>query len=156
MKRLVYLILLVILVLGAFSTAGAVSPSRNGPPVREAIEEANEAFMAAIAAKDAAALAQMYTENALLMPPNGDFVEGRAAIEAFWVAFFQLGIDSAVLEIREVDALGNTAVEVSNFELYLADGTLADYGKYMVEWKRVKGEWYLHWDIFNSSAPPAQ
>ncbi len=87
------------------------------------------------------------------MPPNSDILEGRAAIQAFWQAVFDAGIDSALLEITEVDPLGNTAVEVSQYTLFLADGQVADSGKYIVVWKRVSGQWFLHRDIFNSSQP---
>jgi uncharacterized protein (TIGR02246 family) len=152
MKKRVLLTILVVLLLGAFTTASALSPQRKPPKVRQAIEEANEAFMAAFAAGDAAALAQMYTEDALLMVPNVETFEGRAEIEAFWEGLFILGIDSALLEIRDVDPLGNTAVEVSNYTLYAGEA-VADQGKYIVEWKRVRGKWYLRWDIFNSSLP---
>jgi len=97
----------------------------------------------------------LYTENAKLLPPNSSILEGRAAIQAFWQAVMGMGIASAQLEIQEVDAVGDTAVEVSLFTLYTADGTVADYGKYIVVWKRVKGQWFLHRDIFNTSRPPA-
>ncbi len=123
--------------------------------VRDAIAAGNERFMAAFARQDAAAVAELYTENAKLLPPNSDILEGRAAIQAFWQAVMGMGIASAQLEIQEVDAVGDTAVEVSLFTLYTADGTVADYGKYIVEWKRVKGQWFLHRDIFNTSRPPA-
>ena len=155
MKRLVYFSMLMVLILGTFATAVAQAPDKEVPPVREAIEAGNEAFMAAFAAHDAAALARFYTEDAKLMPPNSDILEGRAAIQAFWQAVFDMGIDSALLQIVEVDALGNTAVEVSHFWLYTADGQVADYGKYMIEWKRVRGQWFLHRDIFNTSQAPA-
>jgi len=155
MKRLVFCSLLMVLILGAFTTAGIPGPKQDVPPVYKAIEAANEAFMAAFNAHDAAAVASFYTEDAKLMPPNSDILVGREAIQAFWQAVFNMGIDSALLEIQEVDALGNTAIEVSHFTLYLADGTVADYGKYMIEWKRVGGQWFLHRDIFNSSQPPA-
>ena len=153
MKRLAYGIPLVLLVVIAFSVASAHSLTNEVPPVREAIEEANEVFMAAFNAHDGAALAELYTEDAQLMPPNSDFIVGKDAIAAFWPAIFGAGIDSALLEIREVDALGNTAVEVSYYTLYLADGQVADQGKYMIVWKRVSGKWFIHRDIFNSSLP---
>ena len=154
MKRLVYFSMLMVLIVGAFATAVAQAPDKEVPPVRKAIETANEQFMAAFAAHDAAALAAFYTEDAKLMPPNSDILEGRAAVQAFWQAVFDMGIDSALLEIVEVDGLGNTAVEVSYFTLYTADGQVADYGKYMIEWKRVRGQWFLHRDIWNTSQPP--
>ena len=123
--------------------------------VRDAIAAGNERFMAAFARQDAAAVAELYTENAKLLPPNSNILEGRAAIQAFWQAVMGMGIASAQLEIQEVDAVGDTAVEVSLFTLYTADGTVADYGKYIVVWKRVNGQWFLHRDIFNTSRPPA-
>jgi len=152
-KKLIYLSMLMVLIVGTFATAVAQAPDKEVPPVRQAIEAANQAFMAAFAAHDAAALAGSYTEDAKLMPPNSDILEGREAIQAFWQAVFNMGIDTAQLEIVEVDALGNTAVEVSHFWLYTADGQVADYGKYLIEWKRVRGQWFLHHDIWNTSQP---
>jgi uncharacterized protein (TIGR02246 family) len=156
MKRLIYFGGLTVLILGTFATAVALAPGKEVPPVREAIEKGNEAFMAAFAAHDAAALAAFYTENAKLLPPNSGIVQGRAAIQAYWQAAMDMGLASAQLDIQEVDALGDTAVEVSLYTLYLADGTVADYGKYIVVWKRVKGQWFLHRDIFNTSRPAAR
>jgi uncharacterized protein (TIGR02246 family) len=155
MKRLVYFSMVMVMILGGLLIAADRAPGKDVPPVREAIEDANEQFMAAFAAHDAAKLASFYTQDAWLMPPNSDILVGRGAIQAFWQAVMDMGIASAQLEIQEVDALGNTAVEVSHFKLYLADGTVADYGKYMIEWKRVRGQWFLHRDIFNTSQPPS-
>ena len=153
MKKLIYLSVLMVLILGTGITAVALAGENEVPVVRGAIEAGNAAFMAAFAAHDAAALAGFYTEDAKLMPPNSDILEGRAAVQAFWQAVFDMGIDSALLEIVEVDGLGNTAVEVSHFTLYTADGQVADHGKYMIEWKRVRGQWFLHRDIWNTSQP---
>jgi uncharacterized protein (TIGR02246 family) len=140
--------------LGIFTTAGVSGAKQEPPVVFKAIEAANVEFMAAFSAHDAAAIASFYTVNGEVLPPNMDIIEGRPAIQAFWQAAFDMGVDSILLEIQEVDALGNTAVEVSHYTLYLADGTMADTGKYIVEWKRVSGEWYLHRDIFNTNLPP--
>ncbi len=122
--------------------------------MRKTIEDKNQAFMAAVAAQDAAALAALYTENGMLLPPNSDIVEGRAGIQAVWQMVIGMGIASAKMDILEVDDLGDTAVEVSRYTLYTADGQVADYGKYIVVWKRVAGQWFLHRDIFNTSQPP--
>jgi uncharacterized protein (TIGR02246 family) len=154
-KRLICFGGLTALIVGTLSTAAALGPQKEVPPVRKAIEAGNEAFMAAFAAHDAAAVAALYSEDAKLLPPNAPILEGRAAIQAFWQMVMNMGIASARLEIQEVDPLGDTAVEVSLFTLYTPDGTVADHGKYIVEWKRVKGQWFLHRDIFNTSQPPA-
>lgn len=153
MNRLISFILLLLL-LGISTTAGVSGAKQEPPVVLKAIEAANAEFMAAFDAHDAATIASFYTVNGAVLPPNMEILQGREAIQAFWQAAFDMGIDSILLEIQEVDALGNTAVEVSHYTLYLADGSVADYGKYIVEWKRVSGEWYLHRDIFNTNLPP--
>jgi uncharacterized protein (TIGR02246 family) len=150
MKRIAHFGMLVMLIVSALTAAVALAGENEVPVERQAIEQGNEAFMAAFASHAAAALAGFYTEDGKLLPPNAPIMEGRAAIQAFWQAVIDMGIAAAELDILEVDALGNTAVEVSYYRLYLADGTLADAGKYIVEWKRVSGQWYLHRDIFNS------
>jgi uncharacterized protein (TIGR02246 family) len=124
--------------------------------VRDAVAAGNEQFMAAFARQDAAGVAGLYTESAKLLPPNSDILDGRAAIQAFWQVVMNMGIRSAQLDIVEVEALGDTAIEMSRFTLLTQDGQVADYGKYVVVWKREKGEWRLHRDIFNSSRPLSQ
>ncbi len=48
-----------------------------------AIEEGSAAFVAAANADDWGRIAALYTEDAVMMPPNGPAVQGLAAIEAF-------------------------------------------------------------------------
>ena len=128
---------------------------KNDTAVHDAIAAGDERFVETFGRQDAAAVAELYTKSAKLLPPNSDILEGRPAIKAFWQAVITMGIRSAKLEIVEVEALGATAIEVGRFVLQLQDGTVADFGKYLVEWKRVRGQWKLHRDIFNSSRPPA-
>ena len=118
-----------------------------------AIVEANERFMAAFNSGDAAALAALYTEEGQLLPPNSGFVSGREAIQGFWQAVMDMGIKGARLETGEVEAHGDTIVEVSTFKLLGEGGQVLDEGKYIVIWKQEGGGWKLHRDIFNSSLP---
>ena len=50
----------------------------------------------------------------------------------------------------DVDASGETAVEVGRYRLTAGDAE-ADHGKYIVVWKNVDGRWKLHRDIWNTS-----
>jgi len=129
-----------------------ISPS-TAQEVREAIEAANEVFMATARKGDAAGLAALYTEEAQLLPPNADFQTGRQAIQAFWQATVDMGIKEARLETLEVEPHGDTAIEVGTYTLYVEGGQEADVGKYIVIWKQQRGKWRLHRDIFNSSNP---
>ena len=119
--------------------------------IQEEITRANEQFMSAFNAGDAQALAELYTEDALLLPPNSDFAEGKDAIRDYWQAVMDAGVAQAQLEIREVEQYGDVAHEVSTYTLFDAEGQEVDRGKYIVIWQRVDGEWKLHRDIFNSS-----
>jgi uncharacterized protein (TIGR02246 family) len=121
--------------------------------VRDAIAAGNEKFMAAFGQGDAAGLAALYTENGQILPPNGDFVTGKQAIQGFWQALMDMGIKAAKLEIVEVEGYGNTAIEVSKYTLKGEGGQALDKGKYIVIWKQEDGQWKLHRDIFNSSRP---
>jgi uncharacterized protein (TIGR02246 family) len=121
--------------------------------IRDAIAAANEKFTTAFGQGDAAGLAALYTESGQILPPNGDFVTGKEAVQGFWQTLMDMGIKEAKLEIVEVEGHGDTAIEVSRFTLKDEGGQVLDKGKYIVIWKQHDGQWKLHRDIFNSSLP---
>jgi len=122
--------------------------------VRDAIVAANQDFITTFKRGDAAGMAALYVENGQVLPPNGDFVTGRPALETFWQAIMDMGIKEAGLETVEVEAHGDTAIEVGKFTLKGEGGQVLDQGKYIVIWKQEDGGWKLHRDIFNTSMPP--
>ena len=115
----------------------------------------NGRFMDAFRQRDAAGMAALYTESGQLLPPNAGTMTGREAIQAFWQAVMDMGVQEAQLDIDEVLAYGDTAVEKSRFVLYGAERQVLDQGKYIVVWQQESGQWKMHRDIFNSSLPPA-
>jgi uncharacterized protein (TIGR02246 family) len=121
--------------------------------VREAIEALDEAFVAAYRSRDAAGVAALYTEQAQILPPNADFLIGRAAIQAFWQRAMDGGIGSFKFELLEVEEHGDTAIGIVRVHVQAQDGAKLDTAKAMVVWKRVGGAWKLHRDMFNSSTP---
>jgi uncharacterized protein (TIGR02246 family) len=118
------------------------------------IETANKEWMSAFKRGDAGAVASFYTSQGQLLPANSDFVKGTNAIRAFWQGAIDMGLKGAVLETLEVEGHGDTAVEVGQYRLLLADGSVADSGKYIVIWKNDGGNWKLHRDIWTTSHPP--
>jgi uncharacterized protein (TIGR02246 family) len=123
--------------------------------VRAAIEAGNKKFSAAVANADAAQLASMYTDAAMVLPPNGDVVRGRDAIRKLWQGALDSGVKQATLTTVEVEAHGDTAHEVGTFVMNGEGASVLDRGKYVVIWKREQGQWKLHRDIWNTSLPPA-
>jgi len=122
--------------------------------IRAAIAAADEKFMEAYNQGDAAGVANMYTEDAQLLPPNSDFVTGRQTIQEFWQVAMDMGIKTAKLEIVEVEGMGNTAYEVGKVELFAEGDQKIDTGKYLVIWKKQNdGQWKMHRDIWATSMP---
>ena len=121
--------------------------------VREEIVKENTKFMAYFRNGDSKGLADCYTADAKILPPNTDEVSGRGAIARFWQALMDSGIKEAKLMTGEVDSSSTTAVEVSKYSLHDTNGKTLDSGKYIVVWKEEDGRWKLHRDIFNSSVP---
>lgn len=121
--------------------------------IRDAITKANGNFMATFGRGDAASMGALYTENGQLLPPNSDFVTGRAAIQGVWQSVMDMGIKGAKLETVELEGVGDTAVEVGVYTLSGEGGQVMDRGKFIVIWKEEGGQWKLHRDIWNSSMP---
>ena len=119
--------------------------------VKTSVHTANERFAAAFRSGKAAGIAELYTEDGQLLPPNAEIVKGTGRIRAFWQGAINRGFKEARLETIEVEAHGQTALEVGQYFLLMEGGEVADQGKYIVIWKNVAGKWKLHRDIWNSS-----
>jgi uncharacterized protein (TIGR02246 family) len=102
---------------------------------------------------DAAAMAALYTEDGQLLAPNAPTMTGREAVQGFWQAVMDMGVEKVAIFTGEVEDHGDTATEVSEFKLFGAGDQELDQGKFIVIWKKVDGQWKLHRDIFNSSNP---
>lgn len=121
--------------------------------IKEAIQQRNKVFMETYKRGDASGMAELYTENGEVLPPNAETAKGKEAVKSFWQALMDMGIASVKLEVREVEQHGDTAIELSNATLSGANDQVLDQAKYIVVWKRRNGDWLLHWDIFNSNLP---
>jgi uncharacterized protein (TIGR02246 family) len=112
-------------------------------------------FAAAVNAKDSARAAALYSEAASLMVPNGETIQGRANIEAFWKSLVAQGL-AITTKTTAVDASGSIGYEFGTYELSLGTGekTVHDRGKYVNLMRReADGHWRMIVDIWNSSLP---
>lgn len=121
--------------------------------LKDMIQAANEMFVQHFEGAQFTQLAELYTLDGAVLPPNTEVTRGREAIAGFWQAVYSSGIRSVKLDTAEVEDCGHLAMEVGFYELYSADRHLLDKGKYLVIWKHVEGELKLFRDIFNSSLP---
>lgn len=122
--------------------------------VREGIDAANRAFAESFNAGDIAMAAEnVYTEDAVILPPGAPRIEGRQEIADFWTsAAEQMGIQSVDLTTVSVESLGpDMAYEIGQYTLTTGQG--AQEGKYVVIWQRdPQGDWRWHVDMWNPSS----
>jgi uncharacterized protein (TIGR02246 family) len=144
----------------AAQTAGkaGASPAKApaGASLASAFAKSARDFEAAVARGDAAGVAALYTEDAILMPPNTPAAKGRAAIQEFFKGMFAQGARN--LKLAQTAALGSGAngYEVGTYEFDLGTATapIHDKGKYIVGMRRgADGKWLIANDIFNSDLP---
>jgi uncharacterized protein (TIGR02246 family) len=120
---------------------------------REGVAETNRRFVEAAKAMDAAALAGLYTEDGVLLPPNGQALAGRIAIKDFWLAALSAGVAGVELQTTEVIPADTLAIEVGTFTMLAPGGSVLDQGKYLVVLRLENGHWLIHRDIWNTSLP---
>jgi len=119
--------------------------------IQNDIRTADDAFENNFRQGNAAAIAELYTNDGMLLPAGSDFVQGKEAIRDFWQGAMNMGIKEAKLDILEVDLQGNWAIERGRYQLSGTDGVVMDQGKYIVIWKQEQGQWKLHRDIWNTN-----
>lgn len=123
--------------------------------IRDAITSANRNFMDAFKRGDAAGVAELYTRDAKLLPPDNQMMSGTEAIQSFWQGAMRMGIKEAKLETVEVEARNDLAYEIGRYTLTIqpeGGESMAVLGKYVVVWKNDGGSWKLHVDIWNANA----
>ena len=132
----------------------ANSPLSAQKDVSAVISAANDRWEAAFNDSNAEALANLYTENGRLLPPNFQVIEGREGIEKFWGQVVAPGVTCELTTISAM-AYGKTAIEEGVGKIF-AEGNVVDDVKYILEWKKVDGEWQIHKDMWSSNNPPPQ
>ena len=79
-----------------------------------AIKQVADAYVKATLAGDAKAIAALYTEDAVEMPPNLPSVKGRAAIEQYYMKLFSGDTKVGQFAITHLEsrAVGDTGYDV--------------------------------------------
>lgn len=138
-------------------TSCVTTPAHDHGSVRAAIERQAAAWGDAVNRGDSAAVAALYTDDAVLMAPNAEPIRGRDAIRGFADTLRGLSPRDVRLTVEEVEVCGDTAFEVGSYTMSLqppSQARMTDRGKYLVVWKRQPdGSWRIHRDIFNTNVP---
>ena len=121
----------------------------------EAINSLRDEFIALDNASDAAGLASLYTNDAVLMPPNEAAVTGNQAIESWFQTTFDQFTTEFTVASQELEVVGDLAFDWGAYMTALtpkAGGEpTEDRGKYiMILRKQVDGSWKIARDIWSS------
>lgn len=121
--------------------------------IRRGIEEADRRFMDAFNSGNVEGAARgVYSEDAQLLPPGGETVQGRDKIAQWWKgAAPQMGIERVELSTVDLQPMGELAYQIGRAMLTVGGGQQVE-SKYVVIWKREDGQWKWHVDIFNMNA----
>ncbi|HEU4332943.1 MAG TPA: SgcJ/EcaC family oxidoreductase [Candidatus Eisenbacteria bacterium] len=130
-------------------------PADDASAARAGIVAADRDFMAAFTARDAAAMALVYTEDATLYPPNVDAVQGREAIAKFWESMLLLPVKELRLELVDVHGTGDTVTSEGRYTLLDDQDRTVEAGQYLVVWKKTAQGWRMYRDLWNADAPAA-
>ncbi len=123
--------------------------------VRAAIEQENARWVAAALRGDAAGAAAIFTDDAILLPPNSFPIVGRAAIQAAYTGLRSIRDVQVIPE--ELEVLGDVAIARGHYvTTHGAPGqpAVVDRAKFIDVWKRgADGVWRKHRDMFSSDLP---
>jgi len=145
------LIVLVILFFGFASQSKSVELSQQDI---EDIQASSKKWVKTYNSNDWIKLADLFTLNATMMPPNSVAIIGRQDI-ASWQAKNESGFRIA-FDVQEISGSNHIAYVRGRSCLSIPDGNGGigiDVGKFLeIRKKQDNGEWLIHADIFNSDA----
>jgi ketosteroid isomerase-like protein len=100
-------------------------------------------------------LLSLYTDDAVLMPPNRPAISGRDKIRAAFASVGSYGITFATTGLT---VTGDVAIERGIWQARMAPpgGSLAVVrdGKYLTHWHRINGTWLMAEQIWNDDYKP--
>ena len=138
----------------------ATPPPDNSAAAKAGIDAVNANWARLTSTGHADSLADFYTADAAIMPPNMAAVHGRDSIRAFFATLNTIK-PTLALHAQTVWGSASGATEMGRWTWTWPAGVKpppgmppADSGKYMVHWVQQDGKWLIAHDIWNSDLPP--
>lgn len=117
------------------------------------IPGSSKAFTDAFARGDLDAILARHPEDGEILPPGLPRQRGHAAIRAFYAAM--IGMKLSVQTTETAQGFGGAmGYKTGSYEVRLADGSVADRGKWLEVWELRGKTWQLVSDMWNSDLPP--
>jgi len=115
-------------------------------------------FSAAFNSNDAAALAALYADDAIVMPVNQPAVDGRPAIQSLYEAMFKANAVKVAITSLETQLAGDWAYDRGNATTTITPKSgkpIEESARYLVVLKRLSGGlWKVYREMDKSNNPP--
>jgi uncharacterized protein (TIGR02246 family) len=112
---------------------------------------------AAYAAKNVEAAVDLFSPDAVFMPPNAPTLRGKDAIRTFFTKRFAENVQLR-LEPQDVGGHGPIAFQSGTYSLTIerpGAAPVRDRGKYLFVSKLLNGKWLFEQTMWSSDLPPA-
>jgi len=119
-------------------------------PHSDAIDEANAMFMDAFSERDLNGLLGTYTEDAVVVQPDGSHYTGREAIRTWLTVLLDGTPDGETLSLETkslFDSEDGTIVEDGQWKHISSGGEIQKQGNYVAIWCERNGQWQIHRDV---------
>lgn len=155
-SKTTFLLLAIAITTFSFTGCGQ-KPSKNKSATVEELGQMNRDFAKALTAHDAVAAANLYAEDASLLPPNEPIVKGRENIQKYWQAGIDAGIVGASVQTIDAKSDGDLGYEIGRFEMQIKDSTgniIVEKGKFTEILKRnADGKWMSIYGMWSTDEP---
>lgn len=139
--------------------AMSAAPKVDKGAIEATIRKSDTAYFNAVKARDANAIAAMYSSDAISSPPNAPPLTSGDAIKKSNEDFLkmpqvQMTGEATVINVSDD---GTMAYEVGKYTMTSVDAKgkpVKDEGKYLNVWRLVDGKWKIVADSFSSNNPP--
>lgn len=125
--------------------------------MEDEILQATAALVTALERRDAAAAADLYTDDAKLLAPAAELIQGRAAIGSYWRAGISLGLSAVGFEGQVLEPVGESVVEVGRYAVSVdveRAEPVVERGTYVVLYRQAgDGSWQRALDVFDPDEP---
>ena len=137
-----------------FLLAGSHAFAADATADAKALHAADQSWVKAYNAGDAETAANLYDENAILMPPGAPSAHGRAAIRTFLAADMassaKAGVEFSLGTKPDGGVSGDMGWASGTYTVTDKSGKVVDRGKYLSVSQKVGGKWLYVRDTYNS------
>ena len=117
---------------------------------RPEIDAANAIFMDAFVRRDIDSMLGLYTDDAVVVQPDGSHYTGREAIKTWLTVLIDNTPEGEVLDLKTeamFESSDGTIVEDGAWKHVSSNGEPQQQGNYVAVWCCIDGRWQIHRDV---------